>query len=481
MIRDVDGRILLQAFFIDVISISLNRIIKGNGVLFGVCFRQYDLFTNGHALDHDVFAVFQAEGVIALTSLSQRCSVGDQFKAVAAVYLHAELERFALVAEVAGNSLGDGQFYGALLPNSVQNVLGCRVSLIDDNLIASLIELVRFRCIPIFRPSKELVTGTCRQSEFGIAIVQNRHCCIVFQLTNLLGRRCPLKVGFVGQLRLDGLVSPDGVEGNNAIVIHIHIRLNGQLVSGLVNRSGGSRFGCPAKEYLVSLSQITGQLYIRVRALGVLCVIYRGIAAGCAVFIVFDAIPLLAADMGIQFVVPIDLGIKVERRAVLQLPSKEGFSLIQLDRRNLTFIKLCAFGYRKRVDLVAVMIVERHGVGRGYPLGIDGDVLGGHFFACEVILRLSRRVGIPGVKHVVFFSDRLSRGFIFASVADVSFVLIGSCIHCLAITDVNYIIAIAGVIEVCFIIITTISRASDYITSKSCDIITIFFCNSRVG
>ena len=278
---------------------------------------------------------------------------------------------------------------------------------------------------------------------------------------------------------MDGLVSPDGIEGNNAV--HSLTRLNGQLVSGLVNRSGGSRFGCPAKEYLVFHGQITGQLYIRIRAFGVLCVIQRGCAGGVFASLVLNPISLCTADMGIQFVVPIDLGIKVERRAVLQLPSEEGFSLIQRDRRHLTFIKLCALGYRKRADLVAVMIVERHGVGRGHPLGIDGDAIGRHFFACEVILRLSRRVGIPAGKHVIFFSDRRSRGNIAASVADVRFIFIGSFIHCLAITDVNYIVAIAGVIEVCSIIITSISRASVYITSKSCDIITIFFCNSRAG
>ena len=183
-----------------------------------------------------------------------------------------------------------------------------------------------------------------------------------------------------------------------------------------------------------------------------------------------------------QFVVPIDLGIKVERRAVFQRPSEEGFSLIQRNHRHLAFVKLCTLGYRKRVDLVAVMIVERHGVGRGYPLGIDGDVLGGHGLAVKLIFRLTRRVGIPAGKHIVLFSSRRYGRFVgIARTADISFIFIGSCIHYLAITDVNYIIAIAGVIEFCSIIITTIFRASVYITSKSCDIITIFFCNSNPG
>ena len=154
---------------------------------------------------------------------------------------------------------------------------------------------------------------------------------------------CPLKVSFVGQLRLDGLVSPDGIEGNNAV--HSLTRLNGQLVPGLIVRLLCVFFQRPAKEYLVFHGQITGQLYIRVRALGVVCVIQRGCAGGVFASLVLNPISLCTADMGIQFVVPIDLGIKVERRAVLQLPSKEGFSLIQRDRRNLTFVKLCTLGY----------------------------------------------------------------------------------------------------------------------------------------
>ena len=88
------------------------------------------------------------------------------------------------------------------------------------------------------------------------------------------------------------------------------------------------------------------------------------------------------------------------------------------------------------------------------------------------MLLLPVRVIIPAGKYVVFFSDRLSRGNIATSVADVSFVFIGNCIHCLAITDVNYIIAIAGVIEFSVVIFSTISSA--FFVCKTSQIIFIF-------
>ena len=180
-----------------------------------------------------------------------------------------------------------------------------------------------------------------------------------------------------------------------------------------------------------------------------------------------------------QFVVPIDLGIKVERRAVFQRPSEEGFSLIQRNHRHLAFVNLCTLGYRKRVDLVAVMIVERHGVGRGYPLGIDGDVLGGHGLAVKLIFRLSRRVGIPGVKHVVFFSSRRYGRFVgIARTADISFIFIGSFFQFCTIANVNDIITIAVIVEFCAIVTVTVLSTLILITGESSNRITIFFCNS---
>ena len=269
------------------------------------------------------------------------------------------------------------------------------------------------------------------------------------------------------------LHAPDGVQG--------HVRgADGQLAVGINLGGGGFGIRAPAQEdFALGRGESVGGLHVRQRTLGVLLVVL-GNVAGTAVGVIGHAIGRLAGNLGVQLVIPINLRFEVEGCAVLLHPAQEfiSFGGVEILAYFILVIlgRFAVFCVSFQTVLFAGMLVESNGIGGRFPLGIHGDVLGGHFLAGKDIRHFSIRVSIPACKGEAF--RRIGK-LIVPRFADVLLVLVGSLIYLNAIVNVNDLVFGPVVIELRAVIVCAIFSAALRVADKAGNIIAVFFGNGR--
>ena len=324
-------------------------------------------------------------------------------------------------------------------------VCGVCVDVVDDCGIAFGVGVTSAVCFRV--PAAEGVT--LARSHARCSITKNGDQTVVGNLID--GVLCIIcaEVAVVGQADGAGLVAEHGVEGG--IVDHFDGR------AGFVGHVAVR--GCrPAEEDLPC-----GDTRIAVHndRVGVLCVVL-GIDNGSRITanIIGQLITGLAADLGIQVITIADLGIEVERRAVLQRPAVEllifsdghGRSILFGDRRAVRDVFNLfqrAFGCRIKP--------EGHGMDRGDPLGMEGDVLRRHGLAGEVIRSAhALLVVVPAAEDVAVHARGRGGRYKVCVAGNGCSVLVVRGLYLFAAADENEVIAVAGVVELRVVIRSTV-------------------------
>ena len=129
-----------------------------------------------------------------------------------------------------------------------------------------------------------------------------------------------------------------------------------------------------------------------------------------------------------------------------------------------------------------VLIVEGDGMYRSRPLGIHGDVLCRHGLAAEIVRGGSLGVKIPAVEGIAFLTGRrlAAAQRIVSGGGDVCLILEFGSIDSGAIADVDYIVAVAVVVELSISVVTTIFCAIGEIAGKAGDGVAILVRDSGI-
>ena len=183
----------------------------------------------------------------------------------------------------------------------------------------------------------------------------------------------------------------------------------------------------------------------------------------------------------------IELGIRVEQRlcavAVHGEPGAGRAAVLRSDLLHQRLISGCfhqrgAVGNAQRSAFAAHRHRQINGCSDlgGRPLGIEGDVLGGHGLAIELEgLALTGLVIIPTSKLVTRRHTVRPGGFI-AHAAQRLLVLHGLRLFRSAVVDEDNVVAVAGVVEFGVIIIA--AKAGSFLIGKTGDRISIFLCDN---
>ena len=262
-------------------------------------------------------------------------------------------------------------------------------------------------------------------------------------------------IAIIGQGDGGGRIPPLGGEG--------HIAGNGQLIAGLLDFVRAPH--PPADEHLACRrGEPGGGLHIRFRAAGIAP---RVLNRARALARVVGYLILVFVDIvGIQLNILVNFGVEIKGRVNIAVLGRPGNELPAVAFRR------CRRGEIVRVDRTAVgdgnrcAAIACHGdVGsarhrRRCPLGVDGDILGGHF-AGEHMEHLSGGVVIPALEGIVLFSHGRRRRGLVRRVGDGLLKEDARPIRgdLAAAVHINNGVAVAGVIEFGVIVSTASFRA----------------------
>ena len=183
----------------------------------------------------------------------------------------------------------------------------------------------------------------------------------------------------------------------------------------------------------------------------------------------------------------IELGIRVEQRlcavAVHGEPGAGRAAVLRSDLLHQLLIPGCfhqrgAVGNAQRSAFAAHRHRQKNGCSDlgGRPLGIEGDVLGGHGLAIELEgLALTGLVIIPTSKLVTRRHTVRPGGFI-AHAAQRLLVLHGLRLFRSTVVDEDNVVTVAGVVEFGVVIIA--AKAGSFLIGKTGDRISIFLCDN---
>ena len=286
-------------------------------------------------------------------------------------------------------------------------------------------------------------------------------------------------IAIIGQGDGGGRIPPLGGEG--------HIAGNGQLIAGLLDFARALHL--PADEHLACRrGEPGGGFHIRFRAAGIAPrVLNRARALARAV----GYLILVFVDIvGIQLNILVNFGVEIKGRVNIAGLGRPGNELPAVAFRR------CRRGEIVRVDRTAVgdgnrcAAIACHGdVGsarhrRRCPLGVDGDILGGHF-AGELMERLSGGVVIPALEGIVLFSHGRRRRGLVRRAGDGLLKEDARPIRgdLAAAIHINNGVAVAGVIEFGVIVFTASFRAYVFVKRIAGNGILILHgdCVSRAG
>ena len=347
-------------------------------------------------------------------------------------------------AEVSGAGFGqrvvlaavdvilDGVAVAFDLPDGVEVVTAV---VVDHGISAFCVVVTCTVCLCV--PALEGVALACSQARRRIGLDCDQSVVSIFFGIGLLRRA---EVAVVGQADGGGLGAEDGAEGG--IVGHFDGR------AGFVDVAALGLF--PAEEDLAC-----GRSRCRTDhndCVGVLCVV---VAVFNDIRLAVDAVGQRvaghAADLGVQLIVFGDRCVKVERGAVLQRPAVELFFIdydSDLVLRRPIFRDLRAV--RDVLDLIqlGITLPEGHGMDRGDPLGVEGNVLRRHGLAGEdILLALAQLVVVPAVEDVAVHARRRIGRFKICVAGDIRFELDSLGLYVLAAADELELVVVAGVEE----------------------------------
>ena len=195
-------------------------------------------------------------------------------------------------------------------------------------------------------------------------------------------------------------IAPDGIERDAAF--------HAQLVVGLILDRPARRLR-PAEEHLALGNGEGVGPYVGVRAGRILLRIING---GAAVG-VRHRIAVLIGEVGVELDAGVDLGAEVEGDigfAFLCRPADErpAVAFRRLRRGKRALINGTAVGDGELLSAGTFHGNVGNAVDRGrYPLGIDGDVVGGHGLAVKVVYLCQGGIFIPAAERVGFHVYRL--------------------------------------------------------------------------
>ena len=271
----------------------------------------------------------------------------------------------------------------------------------------------------------------------------------------------------IGDTDSGRLATPPGVQR------HIVGDLHGTV--GIVRRAGAVSLGVPAQEDHVAVSEAVA-LDGGLGALGVLLVVGHG--AGAAVGIVGHRVTGAVAYLGVQLIVRGDLGARIEGQTAIDRPAQEAVASFERGLEvSFQHGQLIGDGITladgDRVKEVVVLIIHLHRIGRSHPLGVDGDILGGHSLAGEDIGgAFAQFVVVPGDEPIALFACGCSGGGV-GHIGDIRLVLLGhGVLHITAVNKLD-LVAVAVVVELSAVVSTSVLRTVDFISGKAGDVIEV--------
>ena len=312
-------------------------------------------------------------------------------------------------------------------------------------------------------PTSEGVAGARGQTKCGV--IRDRDPGVV-----------DLGVRDIGPVGTEVAVIGDGHSGRPAAPLGVQIHVAGDLdgTVGIVRRAGAVILGVPAQEDHVAV----GEAVVVHRGKDVLGIDHRIVGngcVGCGVAVVGHLVPAVVAYLGVQVIILVDLGAEAEGRAVLLHPTQEGLAFRQLEvGYDITADGAVLGNLVKGIVNAAIHIIHRYRVGGSHPLGVQGDGLGGHGLAGKLIgIALAQLVVVPTVKDITFLAHRGSGRVV--DIRDGLLELPGNGLLLSTVVHEHDVIAVAGVIELGPVVITTIPGS--VLVSEARDGILVFLCD----
>ena len=209
-------------------------------------------------------------------------------------------------------------------------------------------------------------------------------------------------VGLIGQGNDRVLVAPNGMERD--------ARVHAQLVVGLVLDRPVRRL-CPAEEHLALGNGEGVGLHVGVRTGGIALHIRDSILSVS----ICHGEAVLIGIVGVKLDILVNFGAEVEGRVSIAVLRRPASKCPALARRLLrigehALVNGAAVGDGEILSSGAFHGDVGNAAYRGRcPLGIDGDVVGGHGLAVKVVYLCQGGIFIPAAERVGFFVYRLGR------------------------------------------------------------------------
>ena len=285
-------------------------------------------------------------------------------------------------------------------------------------------------------PTSEGVAGARGQTKCGV--IRDRDPGVV-----------DLGVRDIGLVGIEVAVIGDGHSGRPAAPPGVQIHVAGDLdgTVGIVRLTLAVSAGVPAQEDLVAV----GEAVVVHRGKDVLGIDHRIVGngcVGCGVSVIGHRVPAAVADLGVQVVILVDLGAEVEGGAVLLHPTQEGLAFRQRESRHFIAADGAVLGnLGEGLENSAIHTMHCHLVGGSHPLGVQGNVVGGHGLAGEVVsLAGAFLAGVPTGKDII----RLFTGESLGGVIDIRdglLELLGDSMLIRAIAHKHDVVAVAVIEE----------------------------------
>ena len=299
-------------------------------------------------------------------------------------------------------------------------------------------------------PTSEGVALTRGQT--GGAVILNRDLTVVGDIFYRLGL-VSVEVAVIGDTDSGRLVAPLGIQR------HIAGDLHGTV--GIVRRAGAVSLGVPAQEDLAVVDEAVAHNG-GLGALGVLLGVGHG--AGAAVGIVGHRVTGAVAYLGVQLIVRGDLGARIEVQTTIDRPAQEAVASIERELElSFQLGQLIGDGIALADDdlvkLLAVLIIHRHRIGGRYPLGVQGNVVGGHGLAVKHIgCALAQLVVVPTGKDIAVFTFRSGVMLIVGVARNAGLILYRLGLNGFTTADEHEVVAVAGVIELGVVVLVATQR-----------------------
>ena len=299
---------------------------------------------------------------------------------------------------------------------------------------------------------KDLYPAVDRQSLYGIGGVR-------------------AEVAVIGQGDGVFLHAPYGVQG------HI-LSAQDQLAAGIVIRCGSFCAQGPAKELglICGSGKACAGEYSGSGPFRIPPIVYGHIAR-TAVGVIGNGVGVETAYSGIDMVITGDQHAGVEGGTVLHDPAQEGIAFCRRISGDIAVLHGGAVGDARNGlyhgDLI--FLIEGNGVHRGHPLGIEGDVLGGHGLAGKgKLLPFALLVIVPAGEDIPFLPGGGGGGILRIGNGLLELPAFGF-IYAAAVDELD-LIAVAGVVKPGVVISASVVRT--FFIGKACDGILIFVSNS---